>query len=1044
VKFQSSVWAASLGLALSASLLAGHTGPAAASDSGASFSDAAGNSVTLRDTTVLLDPSSQALLVSANSDRLVFTDARFPQARELAPGSVVIIPAADPVMIYIDNVRRSGQRLIVTGRPATIEEAYSDLRVKKTLRFTDEPTISSQFTTVRSKIVPTPRVRSAWTYSFWGAGVKTEEDAAEGSLSVSGSFSIEPEVSVDIDLGASRYEFSVVANPSVTVDLEASASFSVEAPLRLAEIDFQRKVFFIGPVPVELHPKLGLDVTVEATGSAGIKARVIDYAQEIRLGVGYQDGAFRNTSEPVDPLAGFRRPSLVGSASAEGSITLSAELFINLYEVAGPTVALELAGALHVEPLESRWAWVEVDVNILLGGRVSLLGQEDGPGFSFDLAPDLGPWVVWEATRRDPSTFKGVVGFSKPITGLELRGMQCLSVDTAGVSPESISWRLPEAAIAAGLRLATSEQGGAQATEITGTQACVFSGSQEVRTYLEVRVSPSSKPTLHSVVVSGEIVNPPLRPTGISTVAEYEGALVSWTAKKDPSYWTVTATTKDRKVPVLRRSVTRTTGGTARELRIQGLEPRVNYTVTVTGTNDAGAGSEGTAAVRPLGRIQLVGSSAPVGAWADIPVSTLGPKPTGGLMLLASGRSALAIVPASKVSRGATGETLAKLRLRDGSVEWFAKDSAGRPIDVWRGSDLGLYFADRTFIANPSGTTIIAFRCETKDIDGSCRGAFYRFDSRTSKATELSKPLQDALFSLWGRGTASMGDWAISANGRLLAMTAPQQKVQVWDLTNGRVSESQWTPQTCGENRCASAVLSVAIAANKHVVVAVENATSTGSTPSTCMNRADLWLWDRATGTRKILSPSQPRWETDRGRSSCRGSSRFILPVGASAAPVVVFYQGDYTDNSTATWHLNIETGKAWSPSTFPIQRCGCLGGSGPLEVSKVPRKPGVSSDGQVLGIAVSMPAEDGMLADIFIGAQVCHIRAKACTVAFGNTTQPEPHFNSLFFGGAQLSASGRELIYLGYNRRVPSLVESVYVFEHLIWWRQALDPSLD
>lgn len=1002
----------------------------------ATYTDASGNTVTLNDSTVLLDAESLGLIGRISDERITFTSTRFPQSDRIRPGAVIIASQSlDVRMLYVESVAAGSGALVVKGRPATLAEAYADLRIQKVVRFDEPPQARSDSVTITSSSMVTPRSDATWSYRFAGTSVEDPDsgDEAEVGLFLSGSFTLQPEIDVDIDLRGSRFEFAVEAQPSVTLSAEAKASFDVSAPLRLAELDFQRKVFFIGPVPVELHPQLSLDVTVKASAEAGLSARIIDYSQKVRVGVGYVDGTLRNTSDPINPFDGFGRPSLTGSVSAEGSITLSAELFVNLYEFAGPTVRIELVGTLHVEPLEPKWAWLEADVNILVGGRVAIFGSEGGPDFEFDVAPGLGPWEVWTARTRDPGTVKGVIGFSKRTTRIGVVGVQCVDVVTSGVAATAVKWRLPQAAVAAGLKLGTSETGAPVGSEVTGTRACIFSGSQDIRTYVEVLQGSSSTGVRHSVEVSSEIINPPRLPEKVAATAQYEGAEITWTAAKSPSYWTVTATTKDRKAPAARRSITQTATGSARSIRLKGLASRVDYVVTVHGTNDGGVGPKASAKVRPLGRILLVGAPARLGAWADgvgTDAATTTDATTSGLMLLSTGTSALALVPAARLKQGATGIGFARLRMKDGAVEWYAKKPDGTPLNFWQGRNSNLALAERTFIANPAGTSIVLFQCVETGWR-SCSGHFVRVQPKTNRITKLPDSFQTGLGALVSEGSSTASDWAMSADGRFIVSGIGQQ-VTLWDLDRGSQVSSTWNAQACGEGRCGGSVHSVGIASGNRVLVSSLNTSSTGL----CLNSGDLWEWTPTTGKRRIISPTQPTWAPGPGSSQrCEGASKFILPVGAASAARATFYEVDGRLRIRA-WLLDLPSGRSWRPYTWPIGQTITMGLH---EIAEVPKKLTINSDGTVIAAPVYVPVEEGVFGGIFdallLGAHVCHFTARACTLAIGSASDPAVNYlHAAFFGGVQLSGRGDRVTFLGYNRTL----------NRITWWRQDLNPKLN
>lgn len=1002
--------------------------PAQASpNSGPTYTDLAGNTVTLNSKTVLLEAESLDVLRSSSSRRIVFDNANFSLAERIGEGTVVIVPASTNVqMLYVNSVEVRTDRLVVEGRPATLTEAYADLRIKRNVRFDAVPRITSESVAITSSSMVVPRSGATWSYRFLGTRVGEPDsgNTAEVGVFLSGSFSLEPEVQVDVDLRASRYAFTMAAKPSVTLSVEAKSSFSVNAPVSLAKIDFQRKVFFVGPVPVELHPQVSLDLTLEASGSAGVSARVVDYSQEVRVGVEYADGSLRNTSQPIDPKLGFRQPRLdSGTASAEGSVTLSAELFVNLYELAGPTLTLEFVATLYVQPREAVWARLVADANIKVGGRVAILGSDGGPEVSFDIAPGLGPWEVWKATPRDPLKFTGIVGFSKPMTRMGVNGYRCVDVDLTGVDPSTVKWGLPQAAIAAGVRLSTSDVGAPLVTEVTGSHACIFSGSQAVQTFVDVLHGTSRTPIRHTVEVALDVVNPPRRAEKVTATAQYESAEVSWTSGADPSYWTVTATTTDRKVPASRRSVTQTAWGTARSVRLEGLASRIDYVVTVHGVNDAGEGPSQQTKVRPLGRILLVGPSARLGTWSDgvgkDSSSTTEAQATG-LMILANGTSALALVPASRIKRGAIGTTLARLRLKDGSIDWYAKGADGNPLSVWRGSTTRL--TDRAFIANPSGTSVIAYQC-LEITASSCTGHFTRLQPNMDLVTKLPDAIQDGFWGLVAQGVDTEADWAMSSNGRFV-VTGIGSQVSLWDLDRGSRVSSMWNEEACGDGRCGGAVHSVGITTGNRVLVSALNT----PTSEHCLNGGDLWEWTPASGERRVVSPTQPGWVLGAGsRQMCVGASRFVLPVGAASASRVALYEVD--GSRTSAWLVDLTTRHAWSAPTFRIPVS--LAFTRP-HLSDVHKKLSLSANGQVMAVPVTIAAESGFYAPSWVGVHVCHFLARVCTLSMANQGTLD-WFNAALWGGVHLSGTGNRLVFLGVTE-TPS---------RRTWWRQDLNPKV-
>jgi hypothetical protein len=401
-------------------------------------------------------------------------------------------------------------------------------------------------------------------------GIDLEADLGSNTkVHVSGSVDLTPTVTVDLTLqqGFPGVPDGGTIAASGTVDAAASITFQLEvsgAPLKteVGEIHGDPVIFFIGPVPVVMLPKVAVFLQLGGSIAIGVSASVTVGAAMVWNSANPGTLQTQNLTTPLRLTAG-RVPGLAVSATA--SIGLVAQVETQLYDAAGPDVSatLQLTATMDFNPppntpflslKPSVQLAVGLNVDVLsIKGQVSVtLATLPFPSFVIKSAPTVtmtvgpnnafvgpGQQLTLSATRSD--------GFTFPVTWSLQGAIQADSISSGGV-------------------LTPAPPGGRSLT-VVATDSTGVSGSATVL----VAIAPFDSPQNLKVYVD----NPAASATLLWAAPLNTGGapLATYSVSTQPG------------------TTTQTLGATATTATVSGLTPGTVYTFLVVATNSAGMSS---------------------------------------------------------------------------------------------------------------------------------------------------------------------------------------------------------------------------------------------------------------------------------------------------------------------------------------------------------------------------------------------------------------------------------------------------------------------
>ncbi len=183
-------------------------------------------------------------------------------------------------------------------------------------------------------------------------------------------------------------ELGVSVNGEAKCSLERRSLFSRTLPAFRAQI---------GPVPVVLVPKLDLMAEADVSATGRVDAGWSEEARG-RAGLRYENGAFHHVNDVNLPTLNSRVPTF--NAEANATVSLTPQVNVSLYGVAGPTVGLKgsLIGMASASPGSLEWS-VRGKVDVVGSFDVPALGKSTGElhlGTLYDQVLVQGSVPGWE------------------------------------------------------------------------------------------------------------------------------------------------------------------------------------------------------------------------------------------------------------------------------------------------------------------------------------------------------------------------------------------------------------------------------------------------------------------------------------------------------------------------------------------------------------------------------------------------------------------------------------------------------------------------
>lgn len=316
--------------------------------------------LTVSSKTVVLSAATVAALASATDAMLTWKDPAPAQASTLAAGQTVVAAAGGrlpqgTLRTVVGTSDKNGTLTVLT-QQGTLAGAFTSMGVDAAV---------NPVTGAAPSSVVRPAAQAAPRFVPGIAGVRVlAQPAASGSfgwtstLSVdvkSGPVSVQGETSlttaIDVSLSA-RTGFagipdgvSVSATAKVTHADDFTVTAQGKASLYLGEIEGAPVTLLVGPVPVEITPKVPVFLTVSGSGAVGVEV-----SGTVGGGLNWSSAdetalSARNLSS-APRVSGHAVPGW--SVTGEVDLGLQAQPQADLYDAAGPNVEADIDAAAQV------------------------------------------------------------------------------------------------------------------------------------------------------------------------------------------------------------------------------------------------------------------------------------------------------------------------------------------------------------------------------------------------------------------------------------------------------------------------------------------------------------------------------------------------------------------------------------------------------------------------------------------------------------------------------------------------------------------------
>lgn len=317
----------------------------------------------------------------------------------------------------LDDGELSGE-LVVATRQATLDEAFTNMA----LTATPGEDVADTF------VPAAPGLRYA--ESARPSAARAIGLAVDKSLSASFSYthkaggssvSLTAKTTVTVGLGASvtTGAFGVPdgmrVNAKATVEASLAGQAKVERTFtkRLGEIRGAPIAFTIGPVPVVVVPVAPIDLKVSGTAKAGFESKIVIGGE---LTWDSADSGRLKTNRTVKVPGGNGRPLADVSASAEVSAALSVAPGLEIYDLAGPylSVDLELKASFNPSPgAGQHFLTVSLSASLKAGLRLDLLKGRVKAALETKIGASLS-WTIFTISSP-PSSYS----LTSPVAKLE-------------------------------------------------------------------------------------------------------------------------------------------------------------------------------------------------------------------------------------------------------------------------------------------------------------------------------------------------------------------------------------------------------------------------------------------------------------------------------------------------------------------------------------------------------------------------------------------------------------------------------------------------
>ncbi len=357
-------------------------------------------------TTKVADPATRTALnaFDAKAGTMRFSQGT-PVVQTLKPGDVLVgEPSSAAPYGYlrkIKTIRNENAQTVLETTQANLTDAISKgaLDAKGTLK-------PSQVHTARAlRSGVKPQFGDGFDYEVAVHTVYTPDPPGKGEVHIDGYVRFNLGYHVGLDISGC---FEI---PPVCLDkFEASAGFdqqsdlkitgNLETPIKkdidLAEYSFDPIVFFIGPVPVVIVPKVTVSVGVDGQASVQFSYSANEKAR-LEVGARWTDGNGWEDISGKDFFYSIGQPQVQGSVKVKGAVSMEGQLL--LYDVAGPGLNTQLGLSFDAQvPRNPFWtlsAFISEDITFVVD--LPVIGK------IADYSANLLEWSMELARSRNTS-----------------------------------------------------------------------------------------------------------------------------------------------------------------------------------------------------------------------------------------------------------------------------------------------------------------------------------------------------------------------------------------------------------------------------------------------------------------------------------------------------------------------------------------------------------------------------------------------------------------------------------------------------------------
>jgi hypothetical protein len=302
------------------------------------------------DDDTLIVPETTKVVDQATRDSLIeFTDAgtlRFvgttQQLQALAVGDVVVgePTSAAPfgLLRRVTAIHQTADGVVVETEEATLDEAIDQGELEIDELLGEEDLVSAEIFLEGVSIAALPHGELSTLQEDKYAITINFDNTIVSNVKLSGKFQFDPTVKVRAKyrvFKSPRREFEAVLGfrQKLELDFQAFDAPKIKREVKVADLNFGTKVFFVGPVPVVYTPKIEVVIGVEGDLRARTKVSVVQTSSP-------QIGAKYTSSDGWTNLSGvglnfdFKEPEIDGFGT-KGKAFVGPKAILLFYGVAG-------------------------------------------------------------------------------------------------------------------------------------------------------------------------------------------------------------------------------------------------------------------------------------------------------------------------------------------------------------------------------------------------------------------------------------------------------------------------------------------------------------------------------------------------------------------------------------------------------------------------------------------------------------------------------------------------------------------------------------